>query len=221
MRSLNAVSRIGLLLAVGLLAACASKVAEKHQYSGFLGNYDDLQSVQTASGHQTLRWISPDYHESHYKSLSFDPVIYYPRAAPDSRVSADTLEQIRLYAEQRLKAALGQRMTVVNQPQPGGLRVKTAITAVTASNKDVQFYEVIPVGAVIAGAMAVSGHRSQNSELFLELEAIDVTTGKPLIKVVRKGTGKQVANNSAPITAADVKSAIDDMVRDVASFPHQ
>lgn len=217
----NACSKLGVVLLVGVLAACSSKVTEKSQYSGFLNGYNDLQSVQTASGGQTLRWISPDFHEDHYKNIYLAPVVFYPRAAPDSRVSAATLEQVRLYTEQRLKTALGQRMTLANQPQRDGLMVKTAITAVSATNKDMQFYEVLPVTAVIAGAMAATGQRSQNSELYLELEVIDVATNKPVVKVVRKGAGKRVANSSAPITTADVKSAIDDMVKDVASFPRQ
>lgn len=221
MKTLKISTKMGCVIFLTVLAGCSSKVAEKNQYSGFLGNYSDLKPAQTASGHQTLRWVSPDYHQRQYKNIYFSPVVYYPHASPDSRVSAGTLEQIRLYTKQRLKAAIGQRMQLVNQPQKGGVIVKTAITAVTASNKDVQFYEVVPVAAVIAGAMAASGHRTQNSELFLELEVIDAATNKPLIKVVRKGYGKTVDNSNAPITAADVKGAIDDMVRDVASFPNQ
>lgn len=205
------------LLAI-LLTGCASKTAEQSQYSGFLGNYAEMKPVKTASGHETLRWIAPDYQSDRYTSLYFAPVTYYPRALPNSRVSAATLEQIRSYTESSLKSALAGRKKIVDTPQPGGLIVKTAITAVTAENKDLQFYEVVPVAAVVAGTMAATGHRSQNAELFIEAEAIDVATGKPVIKVIRKGYGKSVANGAAPITPADVKGAIDDMVKDVATF---
>lgn len=205
------------LLAI-LLTGCASKTAEQSQYSGFLGNYAEIKPVNTASGHETLRWIAPDYQSDRYTSLYFAPVIYYPRALPNSRVSAATLEQIRSYTESSLKSALAGRKKIVDTPQPGGLIVKTAITAVTAENKDLQFYEVVPVAAVVAGTMAATGHRSQNAELFIEAEAIDIATGKPVIKIIRKGYGKSVANGTVPITPADVKGAIDDMVKDVATF---
>lgn len=203
------------------LAGCAAKTADQSQYSGFLTGYADVKPVKTATGHETLRWIAPDFQANRYTSLYFAPVVYYPRAMPNERVSAATLEQIRSYTESRLKSALAARKKLTDKPQAGSLIVKTAITAVTAENKDLQFYEVVPVAAVLAGTMAATGHRSQNAELFIEAEAIDAASGKPVIKVIRKGYGKAVANGTAPITAADVESAIDDMVKDVAAFSTQ
>jgi hypothetical protein len=69
--------------------------------------------------------------------------------------------------------------------------------------------------------MAATGHRTQNSALFLEMEALDAQTGKPLIKVVRKAFGKNLPNNSAPITLNDLRPGIDEMVRDALTFPAQ
>lgn len=213
--------KLGAIILTCALAGCSSKVAETNQYSGFLQDYSDLKPAQSPSGQQVLRWISPDFHSGKYNSVYFAPVVYYPTATPNSRVSAQTLEQIRLYTEQRLKSAISSRIQVSPQPQPGGLIFKTAITAVSAENKDLRFYEVLPVTAVVAGTMALSGQRSQNALLFIEAEAIDVSTNKPVLKVVRKGYGRSVSNSSAPITEADVKGAIDEMVADVAAFPRQ
>lgn len=147
------------------------------------------------------------------------PVVFYPHPTPNSRVSAATLEQVRLYTESRFKQALAKRKPLTATPKPGSLIVKIAITAVTAENKDMQFYEVVPVAAVLASTMAATGHRTQNSELFIEAEVIDASSNQPVIKVIRKGLGKTVPNSSAPITAADVKDAIDDMVKDIVAFP--
>ncbi|WP_428945939.1 DUF3313 domain-containing protein [Pantoea sp. FN060301] len=209
----------GAALMISTLTNCASETANESQYSGFLNSYSHFQPVKTESGHETLRWISPDYQSDKYTSVYFSPVVYYPRPRPDSRVSASTLELVRLYTERQLKNAESTRHKLSDRPQPGGLIIKTAITAVTAENENVQFYEVVPVAAVLAGTMAVTGHRSQDAELFLEAEAIDVSTNQPVVKVIRKGYGKTVSNSSAPITVEDVKSAIDDMVKDVMTFP--
>lgn len=55
------------VLTLALLAAgCTSHVADKKQYSGFLGDYSQLQSTESPSGKPTLRWISPDYHDADY-----------------------------------------------------------------------------------------------------------------------------------------------------------
>ncbi|MFD1803209.1 DUF3313 domain-containing protein [Mixta tenebrionis] len=211
--------KLSTVVLVALLAGCSSKVAEKNQYSGFLDDYSVLKPVKTAQGQQTLRWVSPAWHQNNYRSAYFAPVVYYPTPAPNRRVSAVTLEEIRSYTQQQLKNAVGQKFTLLPQPQQGSLIVKAAITAVTAENKSVQFYEVVPVAAVVASTMAATGHRSQNAVLFLEAEVIDATTQQPVIRVVRKGYGKSVSDSSAPITAAEVKQAIDEMVADTIAFP--
>ncbi|WBV20448.1 DUF3313 domain-containing protein [Pantoea piersonii] len=207
-----------LLASAMLLAGCTSHVADKQQYSGFINDYSQLKPASSASDRPTLRWVSPDYRDSDYTSVVYTPVVYYPAAKPTARVSQQTLDQIRRYADTRLKTAIAERKQLVTQPGPRTLIVRSAITGVTAENEGVQFYEVVPVAAVIASTMAATGHRTQNSALFLEIEARNAQTGKPLIKVVRKAFGNPLNNSSAPITYGDVKSAIDDTVSDAVHF---
>ncbi|AYM89318.1 MULTISPECIES: DUF3313 domain-containing protein [Serratia] len=211
------------VLAAGiLLAGCSSKVAETTQYSGFLQDYSKLQKTTTPSGHEVLRWIAPGFKDSDYRGVYVQPVTFYPPAKPNARVSQATLDQIREYANSRLKTAIGERITLL--PNPSGKRVliaKVAVTAVVAENEDMQFYEVVPVAAVIATTMAASGHRTQNAALFIEAKLIDQDTGKTVMAVVRKGYGKTIGNSTAPITFNDVKKGIDDMVDDIVNFPKQ
>ncbi|WP_114195672.1 DUF3313 domain-containing protein [Edaphovirga cremea] len=205
-----------------LVAGCASKVATREEYSGFLPDYTKLQEATTPSGHTVLRWIDPDFKESNYRGVYFAPFVFFPSAKPTQRVSKETLDKIWRYANQRIRAAMAERITVLDSPK--GKRVliaKVAITAVSAQDKDIQFYEVVPVAAVVATTMAASGNRSQNTTLFLEAQFIDQDTGRTVLAVIRKGMGKQVSNSNAPITAEDVKSAIDDMVTDIVNFPRQ
>ncbi|MGA7508702.1 MAG: DUF3313 domain-containing protein [Erwinia billingiae] len=217
------VLRLGLVagLAIAVLAGCSSKVTESHQYSGFLSDYSKLKPTESPSGHPTLRWISPNYKASDYRGIYFTPVVYYPAAKPTERVSQQTLDSLRSYVDTRLKAAVAKQMPLVSSPGPDTLIMKTAITTVSAENQDMKFYEVVPVAAVIAGTMAASGHRTQNSVLYLEAQLIDAKTGKPVVEAVRKAYGKTVPNNSAPVTLSDLKQGADDMINDVTTFPHQ
>ena len=96
--------------------------------------------------------------------------------------------------------------------------VRAAITAVAAEDRDLEVYEMIPIGAVIAGTMAATGNRAQNTALYLEVQVIDSNTGKPVIVVVRKAYGKEISNSNAPITADEVKSTIDNLVYDIINF---
>jgi len=211
---------VAALLAVSalLLSGCTSHVADKQHYSGFLADYSQLKPSESASGEPTLRWISPDYKSSQYRDVLYTPVVFYPAARPTARVSQQTLDQIRSYTDIQLKGAIATRLPLVNQASPHTLKVRAAITAVSAENEGVQFYEVVPIAAVVASTMAASGHRTQNSELFLEIEATDAVTGKPLIRVVRKVFGKTVSNSTTPITFDDLKPGIDTLVRDTVSF---
>ncbi|PAW37134.1 hypothetical protein CIL06_16045 [Pantoea vagans] len=211
---------VAALLAVSalLLSGCTSHVADKQHYSGFLADYSQLKPSESASGEPTLRWISPDYKSSQYQDVLYTPVVFYPTARPTARVSQQTLDQIRSYTDIQLKGAIATRLPLVNQASPHTLKVRAAITAVSAENEGVQFYEVVPIAAVVASTMVASGHRTQNSELFLEIEASDAVTGKPLIRVVRKAFGKTVGNSTTPITFDDLKPGIDTLVRDTVSF---
>ncbi len=211
------------VLAAGLLlAGCSSKVTQTNQYSGFLPDYSKLQETSSPSGHKTLRWIDPTFKESNYRGVYVAPVVYYPAAKPTARVSQQTLDKIRNYTDQSVRKAVAERTTVLNNPT--GSRVllaKVAITAVSAEDEDMKFYEVVPVAAVVASTMAATGHRTQNTTLFLEAQLIDQDSGKTVMEVVRKSYGKTVNNDSAPVTEQEVKAAIDDMVNDIVTFPKQ
>jgi hypothetical protein len=93
-----------------------------------------------------------------------------------------------------------------------------AITGVSSEKEGLQFYEVVPVALVIAGTQMASGHRTMDTHLFFEGELIDAKTNKPVIKVVRKGEGQELNNESAPMTLGTLKHVIDDMATDATMF---
>jgi len=54
--------------------------------------------------------------------------------------------------------------------------------------------------------------------VYFEGELIDSATGKPVIKVVRKGFGKQVSNDTQKVTANDLKTVVDSLANDTRLF---
>ncbi|MBB1200751.1 DUF3313 domain-containing protein [Enterobacteriaceae bacterium 89] len=210
--------KVAALAGMLALAGCASKVAQPDQYSGFLKNYSDLKPGTSASGKPMLRWIDPNYNHSNYDSIVFNPVIYYPVPKPNSQVGQKALDDIRNYTNQQLKAALAQKLPLVDKPGPHSLIFHGAITAVNSSSEGLQFYEVIPVAMIVAGTQMATGHRTMNTNLFFEGEMVDASTGKPVIKVVRKGAGKDLNNASSTISVDTIKQVIDDMVIDTVKF---
>lgn len=200
------------------LAGCSSSVTAPEKYSGFLKNYSGIQETKSASGKTILRWVDPSFKSSNYDKLIFNPLTYYPEPKPTTQLGAQTLDKILAYANQQLKASAEKRIQLVSKPGPRTLIFHGAITGVDSSKQGLQFYEVIPVAMIVAGTQAATGHRTMETNLYFEGELIDSSTNKVVMKVVRKGEGKTVSNESAPITVDSLKSVIDDMATDASMF---
>ncbi|MGE8147088.1 DUF3313 domain-containing protein [Pseudomonas frederiksbergensis] len=214
---------IGAALASLLLGGCTSKVTDKEQYSGFLPNYNNLQEVTTPSGEKAMRWVSPSWNPNAYDTVAFMKLELYPVPKPNDRVDQRTLEELQTYMTNSAKGVLGQKYRVVPSAKkaPAGsktLVVRAAITGVTASNEGMQWYEVVPVAAVVGGVSAASGHRSQDTTLFLEAELVDASNNQIMAKVVRKVFGEQLKNSSEKITTNDFKAAISKLTADLQAF---
>ncbi len=202
---------------------CTSKVTEKDQFSGFLPSYDGLQQVTSPTSHQVLRWVASDFKPSAYDTVVFDRLQMYPAPKPNERVNTQTLQQIQAYANDSVNSVLSQKYQVVPNVQsvPSGSRamiMRTAITGVTASNEGMRWYEVVPIAAMVGATEALTGHRTQDTELYVEAEFVDAVSGKPLAKVVRKIFGTTLKNDSQEITANDFKAAIRDTMRDLQAL---
>ena len=214
---------VGAALASLLLGGCTSQVTEKDQYSGFLPNYNNLEEVTTASGEKAMRWISPSWNPRAYDTVVFNKLELYPAPKPNERVNQQTLSDIQNYMTSKAKASLGQKYRVVSNTSsaPAGSRpliMRAAITGVSAENEGMKWYEVVPVAAVVGATQAATGHRDQDTILFIEAEFVDAKSNQTVAKVVRKVFGTALENESQKVTAKDFKAAIDKMGTDFQAF---
>lgn len=204
----------------GLLAltGCAAKIAQPDRYSGFLKDYSNLKETTSASGKPELRWISPDYKSKNYDNVVYNPITYYPIPKPSTQVGAKALNDILNYTNKQMKQAIAERKPLATTAGPRSLIFRGAITGVDSSKEGLQFYEVVPMAMVVAGTEMATGHRTMDTSLYFEGELIDAATNKPVIKVVRKGEGKDLANENTPLTIDTLKQVIDDMAIDAVKF---
>ncbi|MHC8354088.1 DUF3313 domain-containing protein [Pseudomonas sp. LB3P81] len=214
---------IGAALASLLLGGCTSKVTEREQYSGFLSNYNNLQQVTTTSGETAMRWVSPSWNPDAYNTVAFNKLELYPAPQPNERVNRQTLDELQSYMTSKAKSVLGLKYRLVSSAKaaPAGsktLIMRAAITGVNAENEGMKWYEVVPVAAVVGGVSAVSGHRDQETTLFIEAEFIDASNNQTVAKVVRKVFGSTLSNDSQKITTKDFKVAIDKLTQDLQVF---
>ncbi|MCS2167325.1 DUF3313 domain-containing protein [Scandinavium manionii] len=204
------------------LTGCASKLASPDKYSGFLKNYSDLQETTSASGKPELRWIDPNYNPADWDNIVYNPIVYYPVPKPTTQFGEQAMSEILNYTNQEMKKAISERKPLVTTAGPRSLIFRGAITGVDSSKEGLQFYEVIPVALVVAGTQMATGHRTMDTNLYFEGELIDPKTNKPVIKVVRKGEGQDLANENTPVTAETLKAVIDEMAIDAVKFtPNQ
>lgn len=214
----HALVSVAILAGLLALSGCASKVTAPEKYSGFLKDYSGLQETTSATGKPVLRWMAPGFDPAKYDSIVYHPVTYYPVAKATRQVNQQVLDDVLSYTNRKLKAAAAARKPLVTSPGPHSLIFRGAITGVDASKQGLQFYEVIPVAMVVAGTQMATGHRTMNTHLYFEGELIDAQTNAPVLKVVRKGEGKDVSNEKSQITVDALKQVIDDMATDATMF---
>ncbi|WP_422910955.1 DUF3313 domain-containing protein [Pseudomonas sp. MAC6] len=206
------------LSATLLLAGCASQTPTPSQYSGFLSDYTQLQPAQSASGAPVMRWVSPDFKPENYRSVLVERPLFYPAPTPDAQVSQQALDEIALYLQQAMRLELAGRMRVVEHPDADTLVLRSAITAVNLSPEGLKVYEVVPVALLAAAASTAAGTRDLNTEIYVELEVIEARNSQPMARVVRKGHGLQLENDSTQLRLKDIKPALDVWAKDARSF---
>jgi len=216
--ALRGLTGSAILMSALLLSGCASKVTTTDQYSGFLGDYQGMKQTTSPSGAPVLRWVDPGFNPKNYTHVLYEPVRYYPEARPSDQVDRRALDDLLAYVNTKLKAGVQQRMPLADHPGKGVLIFRGAITAVNTSNPDLKPYQLIPVALVITQTRAATGTRPKDTNLYFEGELLDGVTKKPLIKIIRKGQGKEVADAQQKVTAEDLKAVVDAFATDAAVF---
>lgn len=209
-------SMIGTLCIASLtLAGCASKVTQPDEYSGFLGDYSRLKEEKSPSGAEVMRWVDPNIDLARYTSLYIEPTQLYPKPEPTARIPQATLNGITGYYDQALKREASKSLPLANGPGAGVLVVRAAITAVGSKTEGLKPYEVIPIALVAAAVSTASGIRDQETTLGTEAVFLDGASNAVIAQVVRKGTGKPLANDSQVMKPEDVRGVIDGWASDL------
>lgn len=206
------------LSATLLLTGCASQTTTPEQYSGFLSDYSQLQPAQSASGVPVMRWVAPGFSPQNYSSILVEKPVFYPAPSPSEQVSQKTLDEIASYLKQAMELEMAGQLRVVQQADQDTLVLRSAITAVNLSPEGLKVYEVIPIALVVAAASTAAGTRDLDTDIYVELEALDGRTSQPMARVVRKGHGLALENDSTQLSLKDIKPALDTWAKDARTF---
>ncbi|NWD64078.1 DUF3313 domain-containing protein [Pseudomonas sp. IPO3774] len=212
--------KLGIMISTVCIATigvmgCSSKVTQPDEYSGFLSDYSNLKEAKSPSGAQVMRWVDPNLSLIRYNAVYIEPTQFYPKPQASTRIPESTLQGISTYYSQALKRELEKSLPLADGPGPGVIVVRAAITAVSSKTESLKPYEYIPVALVVATVSTGAGIRDQETTLGTEAQFLDGASGKVVAQVVRKGTGKPLANDSQVMKADDVKSVIDGWASDL------
>ena len=183
-------SVLALVVAGLLTAGCAQKQAEQEDFSGFLQDYSDFEEIEAGDGYQMVGWVAPDLKSKGYKAIILEPVSIWPPRRKIERFSEEAVQETLAYLNRRLREEVSKQITLTNEPGPGVLQMRAAITTVAVGFKPLQWYQFSPITATATVAGEVTGMRDEGVQLIAESELIDTSTGVRVCAGVRLGSSK-------------------------------
>lgn len=130
----NILAICGLALLISLSACTPTKQARDVKESGFLDDYSALQEGQ--QGQALKIYINPNYPQTckGYDKVIIEPVGIWARENSDlAGIPAADRQALVNHLHGSLVSELGKHYQIVTVPQPGTLRIKTAITEAEGS----------------------------------------------------------------------------------------
>jgi len=191
MRWLNVVVFMSL---IALFVGCAqTKPVRKAEISGFLGDYSMLQKGK--EGEALLLYLNPNADWASYDKVLFESVtIWHGEDSKLDNIPKEDLQRLVNYLHTAIVTKLRADYEIVNEPGPGVLRIRMAITEAEKS-KDVLdvFFTMeqqelhIPGGKVMTiDAGSVAGR------VGIEGEITDAGNGEMLAAAVDNRSGSRI-----------------------------
>ncbi|HEY7746084.1 MAG TPA: DUF3313 domain-containing protein [Desulfuromonadales bacterium] len=183
-----------MLLAVLLLAGCAAGGMKKVEKAGFLGDYSQLKPG--GEDRAALLYIKPGVDLKPYNQIMFERVTVMLSPEADYKVvDPALLKEMTDYYQLALLNAVKDGYQVVDQPGPGVLRVRAAITDLKPSKPVANTVSsILPIGWVVSGATKVASDDNMGTgEAATEFEVLDSLTAERLAAAVDRRQGGKMA----------------------------
>jgi len=180
-----------------MLAACATQQARKTSTTTFLGDYSMLK--EGGKDRALLVYINPQADFSAYNAILMDPVRLYASGKHDmENLSPEERQTILNYADATIREQLSKDYTLVDEPGPGVLHLRVAITeAENASRTLDTISTVVPIGLAVSGLAALAtGEWAFTGSAGLEVEILDSMSDERLAAAVDRRTGGKITGKA-------------------------
>lgn len=201
------VSPLPIIIMIFCLYGCASTGMYKVEKTGFLRDYS--QMTRGEGDQPALGYIRPGADLSRYDKILIDKVcVCLPDQQSPVEVEPILLREFADYYDQAITSAFVDRYDIVDEPGPGVLRVRAAITDVKPASPVINtISSVAPLGITVAVATKIVTDKNLGTgEAASEIEVLDSVTGERLVADVdRRQGGKMIFRGKW----TDTKNAFD------------
>jgi hypothetical protein len=176
--------------------------------AGFLGkDYSLLQPGK--EGQAALIYLNPNARWSQYDKILLEPVQFWD--AEDSAISPANQYFLTAYFYNQLKDDLEKHFTIVDQPGPGVMSLRLALTSVEGSKPGLRSVSVyVPMARLINAAQSLAtGSYAFVGSAEGEGKITDSQTGELLAAFADKREGGMTTDTSAQRTWGDAKNVMD------------
>jgi hypothetical protein len=175
--SSSLLARLGAaMLALVLLVGCGGK----QEYSGFLGDYSGLEPYPAIDGAKVYR--APGLQMVNYSKFIVDPVgVEFAPDANGATINVQTLNELTAYFRQSLITELSKKYQVVEQPGPGVMRLRFAITDLKKAQPLANIHPLTKLSGIGLGGATV------------EAEGVDTSSDERMFAFVHRREGDRLS----------------------------
>ncbi len=163
------------IIFLGFVAGCATQQAAK---SGFLSDYSQLKPDAAFDG--ARRYQNPAKPLKQYQKFMVDPVVvHFAPNAKGTAINPGEIKNLADYFHNKAVEELSKRYQVVQEPGPGVLRVRAAITGIEKTTPILNIHPAMKMLGIGLG------------DASMEAEAIDSQIRERVIAVVDSRQGSR------------------------------
>jgi len=196
-----------LVISCVFITGCTTneKITEE-KYSGFLNDYSNLRPDPKDA--DTLAYRTPNINWQKYTNVMVDKVtIITPEDQEQNK--GDLLVAVSDRYRELIREKVSQKFNLVDKAASNTIRVQPAITGVSESFGDREFYQYLPIGIVVTGAARTSGLSKENVRVMTEIRVVDSLNGQILVKAIDLKAGKEKQDKDSEITLQDVEPVLE------------
>jgi hypothetical protein len=175
-------------------ACAATKQAREVQPAGFLKDYAQLK--KGGEGEALMVYLNPVYPKNcqRYTQAMIEPVTLWTSGNQDlAKLDAEDRQMLVNALHSALSKELGQHYKIVDQPAPGTLKIRAAITEAEGSNVVLDTVSSIHPGTLLVSKAKglATGVDSFVGIAGAEGEVLDAATGERLLAAVDRRVGQK------------------------------